>query len=82
MSNLRNIISGWKSYASHDSVGLATAEKRAKICSECPEIEHGIIIQVLPDEIKEIQGMKCGECGCPLSAKTRSKNEQCPKGKW
>lgn len=24
----------------------------------------------------------CGECGCPLQAKSRLMEEECPKGKW
>lgn len=82
MTNLRSIIKGWKNYIGSDSVGLATAEKRAKICAACDEITSGKILMILPDEVKEIQGMKCGKCQCPLSAKTRSLNETCPLKKW
>lgn len=88
MNRFQRIVQGWKNYINHDSVGLATAMNRAKICAECKD-EKGdpvavpcMITQVLPDEIKEIEGLKCKICNCPLSAKTRSEEEKCPLKKW
>lgn len=27
-------------------------------------------------------GLKCGECGCPITEKTELKESECPVGKW
>ena len=37
---------------------------------------------VVDNRTKDIQGMKCGDCGCNLSAKVRSERDNCPRGKW
>lgn len=75
-----NIIKGWSSLL----LGLNSdlARQRAVICKRCPEAVDGIFEEFINDEIVEIQGKKCGKCKCPLSAKLRSENENCPLGKW
>lgn len=81
MAQLSNILDGWKKYLS----GEATEEekKRASICAKCPKAVIGTYEKLMPDySLKEIKGMKCGICDCPLSTKIRSKNEKCPLGKW
>ena len=37
---------------------------------------------IVDNKTKNIQGMKCGKCGCNLSAKVRSIQDTCPLGKW
>lgn len=45
-----------------------TANKRYKICIECPEL---------------IQSTKqCKKCGCFMKVKTKLKGASCPIGKW
>ena len=89
MMNLKDIYEGWKAYMVSDSVALEVAKQRAKICIECqddqgrPVPKNGLFETILPDySIKEIQGLKCSVCNCPLSTATRSKNYTCPKEKW
>lgn len=83
MGTIVDIFNGWKSYIVNDPVVLKLAKKRAAICSGCDKPEHGVFEVILPDfEIKEIQGLKCSICNCPLSTATRSKNYTCPLGKW
>ena len=42
------------------------AKERRKICRECPRLKWGV----------------CLECGCPIYAKPRILDEECPLGKW
>lgn len=80
VNKAKNIVEGWASLM----LGLNSnmAKNRASYCSVCEKAEHGKFEEFVNDELKEIQGMKCGLCRCPLSAKLRSKNEKCPLGKW
>lgn len=63
-------------------------KKRAEICKACiidgkPGAVLGTYEQLMMDfELKEIQGLKCNVCKCPLSTKLRVKDEKCPLGKW
>jgi hypothetical protein len=83
MINIKDIYKGWVSYIVSDPCDLPIAKERAKICSECPDITKGSYEILLPDnQIKEIQGFRCGVCLCPLSTATRSKDYECPKKKW
>lgn len=81
MGQSYNILEGWARYLGGD----ATKEenRRASICKECPSAVVGTFEKLLPDfSLKEVRGLKCNECGCPLSTKIRSTNEKCPLGKW
>lgn len=83
MGTLKQIYDGWKSYIVPDPETLEIAKARAKICSGCDKVEHGVFEIFLPDfELKEIKGLKCGICNCPLSTATRSKDYHCPLGLW
>jgi hypothetical protein len=84
MSKVNEILTGWKKYLFEESpLDDKIANKRAKICSECPEAKKGIYTAILPDySFAEIQGYYCGICKCPLSTKVRSKDSNCPKNKW
>lgn len=46
--------------------------RRGSICMNCPAAQHSILYDWVKDELKEIQGLKCMDCGCGLSAKIRS----------
>ncbi len=83
MKKLKNIVNGWKSYIINDSVTIDIAKKRASICADCDKPVKGGFEILMPDfSIKEIQGLKCSVCGCPLSTATRSENYNCPLKKW
>lgn len=76
-----NIIEGWKKYLQGETSGLE--KKRAEICRVCPHAVVGTYEKLMPDfQLKEIQGLKCTKCICPLSTKLRAKDEKCPLGKW
>lgn len=47
-------------------------KRRATICMNCPAAQHSTLLELVKDELKEIQGLKCLDCGCPLSPKIRS----------
>lgn len=80
---VKDILSGWKNYLIDDPVSEELAKQRAAICAKCPQAKEGKFTAVLKDyKIKEIEGRYCDKCKCPLSAKTRSKNEKCPLNKW
>lgn len=82
-SKLHRIINGWSNYLSKDAKVEDMATERAKVCSGCEFAVHGTYEKLMPDySIKEVQGMKCEVCGCPLSTKLRSVDENCPKNKW
>ena len=81
MGKIKNIADGWKKYFS----GAVTEEekRRAEICRGCDKAVLGTFEKFMPDaSLKEVQGLKCGVCNCPLSTKIRSKNEKCPLNKW
>ena len=71
MSLLSNILEGYKNYfIGEDEVTEKEAKRRAQICALCEHAKHGAHAAILPDmKIKEIQGMYCGVCKCPLSPK-------------
>ena len=75
-----NIIDGWKAFFFKENNYIA--KLRAEECKKCPEAGVGKFEIILKDEVEEIQGLKCDACGCPLSAKLRSKKEKCPLKKW
>lgn len=82
---LENIIAGWSNLIFGNPAVEQMAIKRAKICAECPSAKYsgGIYyITTIDQKTKEVKGLKCGECGCALSAKVRSVGDTCPLGKW
>jgi uncharacterized paraquat-inducible protein A len=64
--DIRAIIQGHWNALIPDDQVELIAEERMDICREC-------------EFIKET---KCGKCGCPLRAKTRSMRSKCPIDKW
>ncbi len=83
MSKFLNILDGWKNYAFKDESVEVLAKSRAEVCSKCPFADRGSYQKLMPDySMKEVQGMKCNKCGCPLSTKLRATDEKCPLKKW
>lgn len=79
----KEILEGWAKYESLMPVSvkeIEVVEARAQVCATCPNIKESDLISfMMPDkELKEIQGHKCGLCGCPLSTKVRSTTSKCP----
>ncbi len=56
-------------------------KRRSEICNKCELKEYGDILSVINDELINVIGFRCGECGCPLIAKIRS-TDKCPLKKW
>lgn len=80
VDKIKNIAEGWSSLM----LGLNSdmAKERAFHCKDCTYAVEGKFEEFVNDELKEVQGLKCGLCKCSLSAKLRSKNEKCPISKW
>ena len=81
---LSNIIEGWTNLIIPNEASEHMAMTRAKICAKCPFAIQDTAVHtiVVDNKTKNIRGMKCGKCGCPLSAKVRSSKDRCPEGKW
>ena len=80
---LKNIVAGFSNLIGNDPEIQKLATERAEICAKCPfAVKSGIYSIVVDNKTKNIQGMKCGKCGCNLSAKVRSIQDTCPLGKW
>lgn len=75
MNKFEEIVKAWRSKWKPTAAEKALAEKRLAICGECPsrnEVIKGSDFFVL-----------CGECGCPLEAKSHSPRKgACDLGKW
>lgn len=82
MGKLEEIVAGWINVAIN--VTTEEAQKRSEVCSGCDSAVLSKWIQKVVGEkqLKQIEGYKCNECGCPLSAKVRSDKSICPLGKW
>ena len=80
---LANIISGFANLAFPSKDVEAMAMKRAAICAQCPAAQKTGIYSVIKDKrTTKIQGMKCNDCGCNLSAKVRAIADHCPRNNW
>lgn len=79
---LQNILSGWKNYLWESPEVRTMAEARAKECAVCINAVKGSIIEFMADDVKEIEGMICALCDCPLSTLLRSPKEKCKANKW
>jgi len=82
MSKLNNILNGWENFIIKSEVTEELAKQRAEHCLKCDELKKGGLLSMVKDDFVEIQGYYCNICKCPLSAKLRSTNEQCPINKW
>lgn len=67
MSQLNEIITGWRNYVFPNKEVEKIAIKRMTICVGC-------------DKLKSDN--RCGQCGCFMPAKVRSIKSTCPLKKW
>jgi hypothetical protein len=72
---IANIFNGYKNLLFKEEEVEATAKVRLDICIQCTNVALFAIVNGV--------GFRyCNKCKCPLSAKIRSVNEQCPDNKW
>mgnify|MGYP003631721557 CR=1 FL=1 len=71
MSQIKNILDGWRNAFLKDDEIEALARIRLDACENCPSSKENIIDLVI-----------CGSCGCPLLAKSRAPEDLCPRGRW
>ncbi len=83
VQTFNHTVNGWKNYLFPNSRVERITYQRAKICANCNKAVYGSYEKLMKDRtLKMVKGMKCSECGCPLSTKLRSVNETCPLKKW
>lgn len=83
MIKLKAILKGWENYIFPDPEIEAKAKERAKICASCPMAKKGTYPQLMKDyTLKDVEGMVCGVCGCPLSTLLRQDEKGCELNKW
>ena len=82
MSKFRTIINGWTNYINSNPAIELMAMERAKVCGKCEHAKEGMIAQFMDDEVKQIKGLECALCMCPLSTKLRAVEETCLIDKW
>ena len=63
---MNEIFEGFKNIIFTDTKIEEEAERRLKICFDCPFLNR----------------TRCGKCGCFLKAKTRSPKSKCPDNRW
>ena len=78
---INEIITGWENYIHKSEVVEEVAIERANICSACPHAKKGLLLTMIKDELKNVEGYYCDLCKCPLSAKIRSTGS-CEINKW
>jgi hypothetical protein len=67
MTQLEEIISGWKNYVFPNKEVEKIAKHRISICLKCDRLKSN---------------KRCGICGCYMPAKVRSLKSKCPKNLW
>jgi|TARA_B110000977_G_C10923609_1_gene434140 hypothetical protein len=86
MSKIREIIEGWANVVKDqfDAVDPQTKElskKRLLSCDIC-NIRQGNNCSPYIFGYHEVTGHRVSGCGCNISAKSLSRNSECPLGKW
>lgn len=82
LKNLEQIKKGWWFYFFKNEKIEEEAKRKAVICQGCDSAVMSVWDEVLPDTtLKEVKGMMCSECSCPLSTLLRSK-KSCVIGKF
>lgn len=66
----KEILAGWKNLIFPKEEVERIASQRMNICNTCEF------------KIEQCKINVCGVCHCPLIAKTRSMQSECPKQKW
>lgn len=82
MSKIRTIINGWSNYIFEKPEIELLAMERAKVCGKCENAVWGLIPQFLNDDVKQIEGLECKLCECPLSTLLRSPESSCKLNLW
>lgn len=82
LQKLHNILQGWKNYVFESKEIESMAKSRAIECAKCDNAVYGWVAAFVDDGLKDIQGLKCGLCDCPLSGLLRSPESQCKENKW
>ena len=91
IKKLREIKEGWLNHWFDNESIKELSEKRASICADCPlnvdnycsRNKKGIVKETfIYNEQLRIKGSIQNGCGCPLSAKTKSPDSQCPLNNW
>jgi hypothetical protein len=73
--NFKQIIEAWIIAGQPTEAQQELAEKRGKICDECPSKK------ILFEKLKS--GAYCSECGCPIAKKIFTNDlNPCPLKKW
>lgn len=75
LQKIQQIIEGYFKLVFKDPKVEKIAKYRMSVCNACPSKGH----LISTNKIKLFE--QCKECGCILSAKTRSSSE-CPLNKW
>ena len=83
-AKLQDIVSGFSHMVVKDTAIEQMAKARAAICSTCPlAMYNGKLNTIMVgDDVHQIKGMYCDQCGCALAAKVRRENDSCPLKKW
>lgn len=81
-NKLVSILKGWANYIWENEEIREMAKERAKHCAKCDKATMALVPTLIDDEIKDIYGLVCSMCSCPLSGKLRSPDEKCDLGKW
>ena len=78
MVQISKIIKAWLQVAK----GSTTMEhkQRSSICQSCDHAIYKKYLDFIDDDLKEVRGMVCNLCDCPLIAKIRS-SDVCVKWK-
>lgn len=69
ISEIKQIIDGWKNLVFKNPVSEEIGKRRAAICLACKPFYN-------PDN------GRCRICHCYIPAAVRAKDKRCPKGKW
>ena len=82
--NLAEIAKGWFNFIQASPSHQQMISERLTACDTCP---HKMQLSPFGKRLVEAINDKastfyCGECGCPLSAKTANPDSECPLAKW
>jgi len=80
----QDIVDGYSYLVVQDSEVEKIAQHRASICSKCTQAKYSGTVNtiVVDNKIREIKGLRCGVCTCPISGLVRAEGKVCPLGKW
>lgn len=85
MVNFLHIAEGWGKSLGWLDVSIDNQQlsiERMKKCATCPFAKESSFLKLFKGEAREMDAIKCTECGCPVNEKTLVTNEKCPIGNW